>query len=74
MAKKVKYVEVMDVDQIWEYLKEGKDLVFFDINNFNRTKWVSQIPIENLRAHISSVKNENQDNSKHFFLEVVEDE
>lgn len=72
--KKLKYIEIMDPDQIWKYLEDGKDMVFFDLNNFKRSQWVSSMDVNVLRDRISLFKNANQDNSKHFFLEAVEDE
>lgn len=72
--KTLKYIEIMDPDQIWKHLEDGKDMVFFDLNNFKRSQWVSSMDVNVLRDRISLFKNANQDNSKHFFLEVVEDE
>lgn len=72
--KTLKYIEIMDPDQIWKYLEDGKDMVFFDLNNFKRSQWVSSMDVNVLRDRISLFKNANQDNSKHFFLEAVEDE
>lgn len=72
MAKKVKYVEITDPDQIWKYLEEGKDMMFFDLNDFGRSQWVSSMEVKILHNRISLFRNANQDNSKHFFLEVLE--
>ena len=70
--KKLKYVEITDADKVWKYLEEGKDMVFFDLNNFKRAQWVSSMDVNVLRDRISLFQNANQDNSKHFFLEVLE--
>lgn len=75
MAKgKLKYVEITDPDHIWRYLEEGKDLIWVDLNNLSSAGWVSTMKVHELSYYIRLLKNENQDNSKHFFLEVVEDE
>lgn len=74
MAKKVKYVEITDPDQIWNLVKKGKDLIFVDLNTLSSAGWASAMKVRELSYCIRLFKNGNQDNSKHFFLEVVEDE